>query len=239
MTHLRGDAARETADRFVRAIAEHVPAERVAEVYLFPPLRQGPIESGVAVVAVTDASYDAPVSLDEPLASAEMAGSSTATGTPADLDSEHDAVHDAVHDATDHGDRITASGDRHVVYTATYRHTRKGPERGAWTVEVVAQADAPLDAVAAAVRGVHRRAGDGDGSEADRLSGTQFRALLADAPGPEATIHGVTSHVVPSGPTRDAGYAADAAAADREGRGGSGDSAGSSASSAGGGEGTA
>jgi hypothetical protein len=108
--------------------------DRVAEVYLFPPLRQGAIESGVAVLAVTD-----PVTDQE-------------------------------------------SGDaRHIVYTATYRHTRKGPDRGSWSVDVVAQADAPLDAVAAAVRGVHRRAGEGDGAEADRISGSQFRALLADA----------------------------------------------------------
>jgi hypothetical protein len=28
---------------------------------------------------------------------------------------------------------------------------------------------------------VHRRAGEGDGAEADRISGSQFRALLADA----------------------------------------------------------
>jgi hypothetical protein len=77
------------------------------------------------------------------------------------------------------------AGDaRHVVYTATYRHTRKGPERGTWSVDVVAQADAPLDAVAAAIRGVHRRTGDGDGAEADRMSGSQFRALIADAPPP-------------------------------------------------------
>jgi hypothetical protein len=135
MTGMRpDDAAHETEERFVRAIAEHVPMDRVAEVYLFPPLRQGAIESGVAVVAVTD-----PVTDQE-------------------------------------------SGDaRHIVYTATYRHTRKGPDRGSWSVDVVAQADAPLDAVAAAVRGVHRRAGEGDGAEADRISGSQFRALLADA----------------------------------------------------------
>jgi hypothetical protein len=135
MTGMRpDDAARETEERFVRAIAEHVPMDRVAEAYLFPPLRQGAIESGVAVVAVTD-----PVTDQE------------------------------------------SGGARHIVYTATYRHTRKGPDRGSWSVDVVAQADAPLDAVAAAVRGVHRRAGDGDGAEADRISGSQFRALLADA----------------------------------------------------------
>jgi hypothetical protein len=127
------DGAQETEQRFVRAIADHVPIDRIAEVYLFPPLRQGGMESGVAVVAVTD-----PVTDPE------------------------------------------AGDGRHIVYTATYRHTRKGPERGTWSVDVVAQADAPLEAVAAAVRGVHRRAGDGDGAEADRMSGSQFRAMLAD-----------------------------------------------------------
>jgi hypothetical protein len=140
MTGIRpDDAAHDTEDRFVRAIAAQVPVDRVAEVYLFPPLRQGAIETGVAVVAVTD-----------PVADSE-----------------------------------TGDG-RHIVYTATYRHTRKGPERGTWSVEVVAQADAPLDAVAAAIRGVHRRAGEGDGAEADRMSGSQFRAMLADAaPAPD------------------------------------------------------
>jgi hypothetical protein len=135
MTGMRPDnAAVETEERFVRAIAERVPMDRVAEVYLFPPLRQGAIESGVAVVAVT--------------------------GPVADQES---------------------TDGRHIVYTATYRHTRKGPDRGSWSVDVVAQADAPLDAVAAAVRGVHRRAGEGDGAEADRMSGAQFRALLPEA----------------------------------------------------------
>jgi hypothetical protein len=140
-----GDDPRGTEERFVRAIAEQVPMERVAEVYLFPPLRQGPIESGVAVLAVT-----------EPVTEAEAGAEPAAE----------------------------AGDARHVVYTATYRHTRKGPERGTWSVDVIAQADAPLDAVAAAIRGVHRRTGDGDGAEADRMSGSQFRALIGDVRSP-------------------------------------------------------
>ena len=45
-------------ERFLRAIAEQIPAERIAEVHLFPPLRQGGRETGVAVVAVfPEASY--------------------------------------------------------------------------------------------------------------------------------------------------------------------------------------
>lgn len=42
----------ETRLRFLRAITERVPVERVAELHLFPAMRQGGMESGVAVVAV-------------------------------------------------------------------------------------------------------------------------------------------------------------------------------------------
>jgi hypothetical protein len=40
----------ETRERFFRAIMERVPAERIAEIHFFQPIRQGGIESGVAVV---------------------------------------------------------------------------------------------------------------------------------------------------------------------------------------------
>jgi hypothetical protein len=124
----------ESAERFLRAIADRLPADRVVEVYLFPPLRQGPLESGVAVLALEAPPADGP--------------------------------------AADNGHA------RLEVYTATYRHTRKGPDRGAWIVEVVAQADAPLDAVARVVRGVQRRAGDGL-ADAERLTGADFRSVTS------------------------------------------------------------
>src|SRR5687767_3800338 len=41
----------ETQQRFLRAIAERVPMEHVVELHLFPPIRQGGVETGVAVVA--------------------------------------------------------------------------------------------------------------------------------------------------------------------------------------------
>src|SRR5215207_765273 len=41
----------ETQQRFLRAIAERVPMEHVIELHLFPPIRQGGVETGVAVVA--------------------------------------------------------------------------------------------------------------------------------------------------------------------------------------------
>ena len=179
MTPASDGAASEAEERFARAIAERLPAERVLEMYLFPPLRSGPIETAVAVVTVADnvpgdVSDDVPVDLP-------------AGGSP----------------------RVATSVERHVVYTATYRHTRKGPDRGAWAVEVVAQADAPLDAVAAAVRGVYRRSSEGEAADADRLTGEQFRALA----GPPAVGSEVAAERAPAGAPTTAGAAAPGGAA--------------------------
>ncbi len=65
---------------------------------------------------------------------------------------------------------------RYVVYSARYRLTLKGVDRGKWEVTVTEEADAPLLTVDAVVRGVQRRSGDAD--ETVRLSGDEFRASL-------------------------------------------------------------
>lgn len=44
----------ETRERFLKAVAERVNASGIAEVHLFQPIRQGGLESGVAVVAVQE-----------------------------------------------------------------------------------------------------------------------------------------------------------------------------------------
>ena len=41
----------EIGERFLKAILERVPLERIVELHLFPAIRQGQIETGVAVVA--------------------------------------------------------------------------------------------------------------------------------------------------------------------------------------------
>jgi hypothetical protein len=69
-----------------------------------------------------------------------------------------------------------AAAPRYIVYTARYRHTLKGPDRGKWEMSVTEEADAPLLTVDAVVRGVSRRSGDAD--ETVRLSGDEFRAAL-------------------------------------------------------------
>jgi hypothetical protein len=65
---------------------------------------------------------------------------------------------------------------RYTVYSARYRYTLKGLDRGKWEVSVTDEADAPLLTVDAVVRGVQRRSGDAD--EVLRLSGDEFRAAL-------------------------------------------------------------
>ncbi len=113
--------------RFLREIAARVPVERVSEVHLFAPMRQGGLETGVAVVAVASETGEA----------------------------------------------------RHTVYTATYRLTLKGPERGRWEAAMTPEAEAPLLTVGAVVRGVLRRAGDEGDSE--RFSGAELAARSAIA----------------------------------------------------------
>jgi hypothetical protein len=44
----------ETRDRFLAAVAGSVPIDKVVEVHLFQPIRQGGMQSGVAVVAVEE-----------------------------------------------------------------------------------------------------------------------------------------------------------------------------------------
>jgi hypothetical protein len=62
---------------------------------------------------------------------------------------------------------------------ARYRWTRKGPERGKWEAEVIAEADAPLVTVEAVAKGVRERAGEE--LDPERITGDEARALLAEA----------------------------------------------------------
>lgn len=140
----------ETRARFLAAIAAQLPAERIVEVHLFPAIRQGGLESGVAVLAV------------------ERAGESD---EPARSDAEEPAPSEPAVEAPAH-----TAARRYTVYSARYRHTLKGPERGKWEVNVTEEADAPLLTIDAVVRGVQRRSGDAE--EIVRLSGDETRALL-------------------------------------------------------------
>jgi len=102
-----------------------------------------------------------------------------------DADEDEDEMDDdADVDDADDDDVLTGSAvasaarvaSRFTIHTARYRLTLKGADRGKWEVDVVAEADAPLDALDAVVRGVQRRAGEG--AEPDRLSTEAFRDAL-------------------------------------------------------------
>ena len=155
----------ETRERFVRAILQHVPIKRVAEVHFFPVIRQGGVESGVAVVAAEqeivseeivapDGGGAVPV---ETATTASEAPDEAAPGEPTDGEAE-------------------APAPRFTVYTAHYRLVLKGPDRGKWDAAVVAEADAPLVTVDAVVRGVQRRSGEAD--EPERMTGDELGAAL-------------------------------------------------------------
>jgi len=189
-------------DRFLAGIAAQLPVDRVKELHLFGAIRQGGTESGVAVVAV---EREAPIAVDvdggfvPPTAVAEAAPVETKAevAVEEELADESRFVADEVIDEAvadvapaDHvvpteGRDLHASPPaapaRYVVYTARYRLTLKGMDRGKWEMSVTEEADAPLITVDAVVRGVSRRSGDAD--ETVRLSGDEFRAAL---PAPQA-----------------------------------------------------
>lgn len=159
----------ETRTRFLVGIAARVPAERVTEVHLFGAIRQGGQESGVAVIAVHRDDVAPDVALDQPV------------NVEPEVGAEHE-LHAAPEPEEELGDEHAAAADtrpiRYTVYTARFRHTLKGPERGKWELAVIEEADAPLLTVEAVVRGVSRRSGEAD--ETIRLSGDEFRAALAE-----------------------------------------------------------
>ena len=161
----------ETRTRFLTAIAAQLPVERIVEIHLFGAIRQGGMESGVAVVAV-----------ERPVAGVDAEPASNAADVEAAGDDEADDVDTAEMEA----DIVTVEMEadvapapaprRYTVFSARYRHTLKGPDRGKWETSVTEEADAPLLTVDAVVRGVQRRSGDVD--EIVRMTGDELRAAV-------------------------------------------------------------
>jgi hypothetical protein len=156
----------ETQERFLRTVLSRVPLGSVVELHLFPPIRRGTLETGVAVIATVMPSVslavaaantvDARADDDSPYSDV-FASESDASGPAASAHSFPDDT-----DATDDTDVVTrdrapVAAPRLRILTANYRHTIKGLERGKWTVDVQEEADAPLAAVEAVLRGVRHR----------------------------------------------------------------------------------
>jgi hypothetical protein len=185
----------DTRERFLREITTHVSADRIAELHLFRPLRRGATETGIAVIAaertgahpVFDAAAALPVAdetihaaVADPVADEAIdAGASDPVADEAiDADAIDAEAADAIADSpyADAPAEEIAHPERLTVFTARYRLTVKGAERGKWEFDVVADADAPLTTVDTVVRGVQRRAGDEE--EPERLTADGVRAAL-------------------------------------------------------------
>lgn len=172
----------ETRDRFLAAVAERLTPDTIAEAHVFTPIRQGGIESGVAVIAVHHGSAQARVTHDEAEEEIPLTGGEAAAGnTPPPLVNFTAAGRERLDvPAEDDVSAENAVLPRLTVYTAKYRLTLKGPDRGKWEFALQAEADAPLLTVDKVVRGVQQRSGDAE--EPVRLSGDEFRALLPLTP---------------------------------------------------------
>jgi len=152
----------ESTERFLREIADRIGLQSVDEVRLFPPLRQSGVETAVAVVAAIPFPPEPPHK-PEP-------------------DEPPEALTESVGDEflpIEEADRQIIV-HRHTVFTARYRHTLKGPDRGKWEVDVRAEADAPLVTLDQVVRGVMKRAGEP--FEPERLTASEFKTIVSGAP---------------------------------------------------------
>ena len=152
----------EVRERFLKAILERLPVERIAEIHFFPSIRQGPVETGVAVIG----AYPEP----QHLAAIATIESDGATIESDGAEIESDGAEELV------APILPGHEERHVVHTASYRWTRKGPDRGKWEVDVIAQADAPLPTVDVVVRGVQERSGEA--IESQRLTAAELAAIV-------------------------------------------------------------
>ena len=151
----------ETTERFLRDIAERIGLHSVDEVRLFPPMRQGAVETAVAVVAALPLPPE-PLHHHEPDEPPEALSESAGDEfLPIEEEDREIIVH------------------RHTVFTARYRHTIKGPDRGKWEVDVRAEADAPLVTLDDVVRGVMKRSGEP--FEPEKISASAFKTIVEGA----------------------------------------------------------
>jgi hypothetical protein len=158
----------ETQQRFLKEIADRVTGGRVAELRLYPTLRVGQVESGVAIVATLADQ------VEEPVASVPDDTTAADAASPVVESADEPVFSDvAVEDVA-----TTPGPERLSILTAHFRHTVKGPDRGKWEFSLVHDADAPIETVENVVRGVARRAGE-DG-EPELLSGDDFQRALTE-----------------------------------------------------------
>lgn len=96
----------EVAERFLRAVVASVPLDQIEELHLFSPLRQGTVETGIAVLAAR-----VPVAVVEPVAEEPVVSDAPELGLDedtADDADENDAADDyAVDELLDDDESLT------------------------------------------------------------------------------------------------------------------------------------
>ena len=141
------------------------------------------VTAAVAPPIIADNAIEAGVyaALDEPSPYAnELSAMAVGEDVAAEAEAEHPAELEAPVAAIETV-ALPTPIVRHTVYTARYRLVQKGPERGKWESDVVAEAEAPLITVEMVVRGVQRRAGEE--SDTTRFTAAQIaRALRIELP---------------------------------------------------------
>ena len=201
-----GDALSDTQRRFLAAVMERLPREFIHEIYLFAPMKQRSVETGIAVVAIGEALVLDAEATDADGVAGELAAEehpevarleprqvdadSTDDGSTDDGSTDDEHLEGAEQPAKqaalpeDADDSVVSPALerplRYTIHTARYRLQLKGPERGKWDVDVVEEADAPLVTVDAVVRGVHRRSGEP--SEVERLAPHDLARALGEIP---------------------------------------------------------
>ena len=173
-----GDALSDTQRRFLAAVMERLPRESIHQIYLFAPMRQGGVETGIAVVAMDEVRQ-----LDVgPTATLPAEGGPAEAG-PAEAGPSETGPAETGPSETGPSDHATGNDGRplrYTVHTARYRLQLKGPDRGRWDFDVVEEADAPQVSVDAVVRGVHRRSGEP--FEVERLAPHDLARALGEIP---------------------------------------------------------
>jgi hypothetical protein len=171
----RADApVSEITERFLRVVIAHVPLARIEELHLFSPLRQSGVETGIAVIAAR-----VPIVVEQPPMAPELLLDDEVVAVEAETVDAETAMAEEPAAEEPLADAPAAPAMpriRHTVYTARYRLVQKGPERGKWEADVVAEAEAPLITVDLVVRGVQRRAGEE--SEIVRYTAAQLARAL-------------------------------------------------------------
>ena len=138
----------ETQERFLRTVLTRIPLDGVVELHLFPPIRRGTMETGVAVIAMLLPPAPLTVVAVAP-DDAVLVDAVPDDAVPDDSVPDDALLNEAV--------LVPRPPLRLRILTAGYRHTIKGIDRGKWSVDVQERADAPLEAVEAVLRGVRQR----------------------------------------------------------------------------------